>query len=176
MCRSKTQPKLGKSDQHYNFCEEEGKLSGQTSSEMEMEMYYTRENVFNMSVTWEYITVKDHKTKMQVDTGSDSTVISSLIWTELGKPHLNWKIRRLEAYDSHQLTLMGSLTGDIEWNGSKYRQQKLAVVQSDKKFGLLGRDILPQEGINAVSDGRLPVVKRIKSGIWKQCSEVEEGF
>ena len=54
-------------------------------------MYYTRENVFKMSVTWEYITVKDHKTKMQVDTGADSTVMSSLLWTELGKPQLNGK-------------------------------------------------------------------------------------
>ena len=60
MCRSKTQPNSGKSDQHNNFCEEEGKLPGQSSSEMEMGMYYTRKNVFNMSVTWEYITVKDH--------------------------------------------------------------------------------------------------------------------
>ena len=128
-------------------------------------MYYTRENVFNMSVTWEYITVKDHKIKMQVDTGADSTVISSLIWTELGKPQLNWKVRRLEAYDGHQLTLLGSLTCDVEWNGSKYRQQQLAVVQSDKKFGLLGRDILPQEGINAVSDERLPAVKGYKAHV-----------
>ena len=36
--RSKSQPKSGKSDQHNNFCNEEGKLSGQTSSEMEMGM------------------------------------------------------------------------------------------------------------------------------------------
>ena len=50
-CRSNTQPKLGKSDQHNNFFEDEGKLSGQTSSEKEMGMYYTRDNVFNMSVT-----------------------------------------------------------------------------------------------------------------------------
>ena len=28
MCRSKTQPKSGKSDQHNNFCEEDGKLPG----------------------------------------------------------------------------------------------------------------------------------------------------
>ena len=48
MCRSKTQPKSGKSDQHNNFCEEEVKLSDQTSSEMEMGTYYPRENVFNM--------------------------------------------------------------------------------------------------------------------------------
>ena len=58
MCRSKPQPKSGKSDQQNNFCEEEGKLSGQTSYEMEMGMYYTRENLFKMSVKWEYITVK----------------------------------------------------------------------------------------------------------------------
>ena len=40
-CKSKTQPRPGKSDQHNNFCEEECKLSGQTSSEMEMGMYFT---------------------------------------------------------------------------------------------------------------------------------------
>ena len=165
MCRSKTQPKSGKSDQHNNFCEEEVKLPGQTSSEMEMGMYYTRENVFNMSLKWEYIIVKDNKIKKQVDTGADSTVISSLIWTELGKPQLNWKVRRLEVYDGHQLTLLGSQTCDVEWNGSKYRQQQPAVVQSDKKIGLLGRDILPQEGINAVSDERLPAVKGYKAHV-----------
>ena len=128
-------------------------------------MYYTRENVFNMSVTWEYITVKDHKTKKQIDTGADSTVISSLIWTELGKPQLNGKVRRLEAYDGHQLTLLGSLTCDVEGNGSKHRQQQLAVLQSHKKFGLLARDILPQKGINSVSDERLPAVKGYKAHV-----------
>ena len=39
------------------------------------------------------------------------------------------------------------------------------MVQSDKKFGLLGRDILPQEGINAVSDERLPAVKGYKAHV-----------
>ena len=79
-----------------------------------MGMYYTRENVFNMSLTWEYITVKDHILKMQVYTGGDSTVISSLICTERGKPQLNGKTRRLEACDGHQLTFLGSLTCDVE--------------------------------------------------------------
>ena len=70
-------------------------------------MYYTRENVFNISVTWGYLTVKDHKVEMQIDTSAHSTVISLLICTELGKPQLNGKVRRLEAYDGHQLTLLG---------------------------------------------------------------------
>ena len=164
-CRSKTQSKSGKSDQHNKFCEEEGELFGQTSSEKEMGLYYTQENVFNMSVTWEYITVKDHKIKMQVDTGTDSTVISSLIWTELWKPQLNGKVRRLEAYDGNQLTLLGSPACDVEWTESKYRQQQLAVVQSDKKFELIERDILTQEGINAVTDERLPAVKGYKAHV-----------
>ena len=46
---------------------------------------------------------------MLVVTGADSTMISSKIWTELGKPQLDGKIRHLEAYGGHQLTLLGSL-------------------------------------------------------------------
>ena len=80
---------------------------------------------------------------MQVDTGADSTVISSKIWTEHGKPLLDSKIRHLEAYDCHQLKLLGSLT--CEWNGGRLTQKQLAIVQSDKEFGLLGRDLLPKK-------------------------------
>ena len=87
-----------------------------------MEMFYTKEQIFSMSVTWEYISITNYKVKMQVDTGADSTVISSKKWTELGKPQLDGKIRHLKAYDGHQLTLLGSLTCDVEWNRSKLTQ------------------------------------------------------
>ena len=50
---------------------------------------------------------------MQVETGADSTVISSKIRTENGKPQLDGKVRHLEAYDGHQLTLLGSPTCDV---------------------------------------------------------------
>ena len=52
---------------------------------------------------------------MQVDTGLDS-LVTSKIWTELGKPQLDGKIRHLQAYDGHQLTILRSLTYDVEWN------------------------------------------------------------
>ena len=74
--------------------------------------FYTKEEIFSMSVTWEYISINNCKVKMQLDTGADSTVISSKIWTELGKPQLAGRIRHLEAYDGHQLTLLGSITCD----------------------------------------------------------------
>ena len=85
---------------------------------------------------------------MQVDAGTVNAVISSFICTELCKPQLDGKIRRLGAYDGHQLLLLGSRTCDVGQNRIKYRQQQLAVMQSDEKIFLIGRDILYQEGIN----------------------------
>ena len=52
MCKSKTQPSSGLSDQHNYFCEQEGRFCGQTSSEKKLGMYYTRKIVFKMSATW----------------------------------------------------------------------------------------------------------------------------
>ena len=57
-----------------------------------MGTFYTKEQIFSMSVTWEYITINNCKLKMKVDKGADSTAISSKIWTELGKPQLDGKI------------------------------------------------------------------------------------
>ena len=50
---------------------------------------------------------------MQVETSADSTVISSKIWTALGKPQFDGKIRHLEAYDGHQFMLLGSFACSV---------------------------------------------------------------
>ena len=85
-------------------------------------------------------------------------VISSKIWTELGKPQLDGKTRHLKAYDGHQLTLLGSHTCEVEWKGRRLTQKQLAVVQSDKEFGLLGEDLLPKHGVNNITTEHLPAV------------------
>ena len=127
------------------------------------ECFVLKKQIFSMSVTWEYISINNCKVKMQADTGADSKVISSKIWTELGKPQLDGTIRHLEAYDGHQLTLLGSLTCDVEWNGSKLTQKQLAVVQSDEEFGLLGRDLLPKHGVNNITAEQLLNSKPVDS-------------
>ena len=53
-------------------------------------------------------------------------------------------------------------------------QQQIAVVQSDKEFGLLGRDILHQEVINAVFDEKLHAVKGFKALV-KPTADVLQG-
>ena len=102
---------------------------------------------------------------MKVDTGAESTVISIKIWTQLGRPLLDSKLRHLEADDGHQLTLLGSLAFDIEWNGSRPAQKQLAVVQSDQEFGLLGRDLLPKHIVNNITTEHGPAVKGYKAHV-----------
>ena len=84
-----------------------------------MGKFYTTEQVFSMSATRNYISKNKCKVKMQVGTGKDSRVILSKKRTELVNRQLDGKKSHLEAYDGHQLTLLGSLTSDVEWNGNR---------------------------------------------------------
>ena len=84
------------------------------------------------------------------------------MWTENAKPQFYGKMRHLEAYDDHHLTLLGSLTCDVEWNGSRQIQKQLAVVQSDKEFGLLGRDLLSKHGVNNITTEPYPLWRATK--------------
>ena len=46
---------------------------------------------------------------------------------------------------------------------SRLTQKQLAVVQSDKEFGLLGRDVLPKHGVNNITAEHLLAVKGYKA-------------
>ena len=92
-------------------------------------------------------------------------MISIKIWTQLGRPLLDGKLRHLEAYYGHHLTLMGSLACDVEWYGSRLAQKQLAVMHSDKEFGLLGRNLLPKHSVNNITTEHRPAVKGYKAQV-----------
>ena len=121
--RSKPQQNLGYYNKQNNFSKEENISPDQASPVLEMRMFYINEQIFSICVTWDYISKDSCNVKMQGNTVADSTVISSKIWTALVIPDLDGKIRHLAAYDSHQLTLLGSLTCDVEWYGSRLTQK-----------------------------------------------------
>ena len=127
-------------------------------------MFYANEQIFNMSAAWENISINNCKLKKQVDTCADSTVMSSKIWSELGKPQLDGKMRHLEADDGRQLALLGSLTSDVEWNRRRLTQKQPAVVKSHKEFGVIGRDLLPKHGVN-ITIKHLPAVNGYKAHV-----------
>ena len=91
MCRSKPQIQVSTINK-ITFAKKKAFSSEQVSPASEMGMFYAKDQIFSMSVTWEYISINNCKVKMQVDTGADSTVISSKIWTELGKLLLDGRI------------------------------------------------------------------------------------
>ena len=81
MCRSKPLPNSGKYNKQNNFCEEEDNSSEQASPASQMGMFYTKEKIISKCATWEYISINNCTIKLQVDTGADSTVLSSKTWT-----------------------------------------------------------------------------------------------
>ena len=79
--------------------------------------------------------------RMQIDTGASVSVISTKMWTDMGKPSLMKSSKRLEAYDGHAMNTMGKFMSVLDHNGVLC-PIVLTVVESAKSFGLLGRDIL----------------------------------
>ena len=130
-----------------------------------MGMFSIKKQIFSMSAIWEYISISNCKLKMQIDKSKDSTVISTKISTELGKPQLDGNVKHLEAYDCHQLGLLGSLTCDDEWTESRHTQKLLAIAQSDNEFGLVGRDLLPKHGLNNITTEHLPAINCYKAHV-----------
>ena len=80
---------------------------------------------------------------MQHDTGASTSIISSSQWIDINKPTLKKSSKTLEAYDGHRFTVLGEFTEAIAVNG-KFKLAVFTVVQSDKRFGLLGRDLLDE--------------------------------
>ena len=114
------------------------------------------------------VLINDHPAEMQEDTGASVSVLSSKQWNTIGKPPLT-KCHSLHAYDGHALKTLGKFSATICIN-DRFHPIELVVVESDKNFGLLGRDFLEKERIHMtissqkeVSDKYLPTIKGVKA-------------
>ena len=79
--------------------------------------------------------------KMQVDTGADISIIPRNFWEKLGKPTLSTFSKILRNYDNSAMKALGSLTACVELD-NKYSVINLIVVDVEKRFGLLGSDVI----------------------------------
>ena len=87
------------------------------------------------------VMINDKHLKMQQDTGSTITIISSKMWKELNKPTLQRTTAKLQAYDGHTMSVLGKFTAVLE-HEKRFHPITITVVESTKSFGLLGRDYL----------------------------------
>lgn len=133
-------------------------------------IWYVSQNpqINNMNIKMEEISVDNEQIKMQIDTGADISVISTKIWKKMGSPKLQRFSKKLEVYDGHVLTTKGKLTSVIERKG-KYKTGDIVVVESEKSFGLLGRNFLDNDAevvINQcelIKSDILPTIKGVKA-------------
>ncbi|PAA93146.1 hypothetical protein BOX15_Mlig023152g1 [Macrostomum lignano] len=103
---------------------------------------------------------------MQVDTGTEISLIPQNLWRQLGRPNLRKCRRILRQFDGSSIACLGEFTASLETN-SKFVTIDLVVTAAEKKHGLLGMDnIKLQEDavtINAVQ--QLGCLKGFKAKI-----------
>ena len=103
---------------------------------------------------------------MQLDAGAAVSLVSRMMWEKLGSSKLSRVHNRLEVYDSHIMTTLGKLQVTLELD-NKYMVADLIVVETNKHFGLIGRDNLSGDDLSLIqhvsnsSSTILPSIKRV---------------
>lgn len=108
--------------------------------------------------------INDCNIPMQIDTGSSISIISSNIWQQLGRPQLRRCDRRLEAYDGHIIPTLGKFTATIDFD-NRYSLCDFVVVEVDKTFGLIGRDLLDMEQVHSTALSSTPTILPAMKGV-----------
>ena len=103
--------------------------------------------------------------KMLVDTGASCTLISTVQSNAIEGKIVHEQDSALEAYDGHKISSTKSFTASVEYNGQLLHNKTIRVVDCNRKYGLLGRDILSAIHIDHVMNNSLPTIRGVKASI-----------
>ena len=87
------------------------------------------------------VTINGNEATMEVDTGAAVTLISEPMWRDLGSPTLQPSGKVFTAYDGHRI---GQPLGEFKCRLAHLQSTvnaTITVIQSCKRYGLLGRDL-----------------------------------
>ena len=120
------------------------------------------------------LTIHDRPVRFQIDTGAEKSIISRWQWEQLGCPTLQPTCLQPTNYDGSRSKTLGELTTELFLSDeNKSVSTKLLVVEANKCYGLLGRDVLNKMSDNfsdsaytyAISDDFLPPIKGFSASI-----------
>ena len=105
--------------------------------------------------------------KFQLDTGASVSIMSERQWQDLGQPKLEPTNLAPTNFDGSALKTLGELHTEIFIEN--LLQAKFIVVESNKCFGLIGRDIIDQQNSNvcthSVESEELPTIRGYTASI-----------
>ena len=127
---------LKSKETHFN------EIGDQEANESSYEVFHNHSNLETDADTC-HIKIDGVKCLMEKDSGAARTLISEKMWEDLGKPTLKKATGRMLSYDNHEMLQLGVLDALIELN-YKFVNVQLPIIRCSKKFGLLGRDLLPE--------------------------------
>ena len=87
------------------------------------------------------VSIEGCKIAMQLDSGSQVSIIPKNLWEDLGKPALKKTSTQLKQFDGTIIKTLGCFTAMIEY-GNRYFATELTVANCIKRHGLLGTDVL----------------------------------
>ena len=99
---------------------------------------------------------------MLVDTGASCTLISIVHSNAIERKIVHEQDSALEAYNGHKISSTKSFTASVEYNGQLLHNRTIRVVGCNRKYGLLGSDILSAIQIGYVMNNSLPSIRGVK--------------
>ncbi|XP_041774410.1 uncharacterized protein K02A2.6-like [Anopheles merus] len=93
------------------------------------------------------IPIGEKPARLQLDTGSDITVINQQLWKQLGKPHLNPPKVRAKAATGEVFGLQGEFEANVSINNTT-KQATIRVSKAD--VSLFGADLIHLFGLGTV--------------------------
>jgi hypothetical protein len=109
-------------------------------SDLEDTAVYTIQSS-NQQNTIQNVKIDGVELPMQLDTGSQATLIPNNFWHRLGEPRLKKTNVRLKQFDGSVIGILGQFTALLE-SDSKIKVVDIAVAKCDKSHGLIGTDVL----------------------------------
>jgi len=108
-------------------------------------------------------TVKLHKHdfQMQVDTGSEVTLIPRNFWNTMGQPRLKRCDLKLKQFDGSNIKLLGKFESTIE-SPKLISLTEIIVADCEKDHGLIGMDVLPVDATSIVNSIQAKEVGRLE--------------
>ena len=125
------------------------------AEEMDTENFKPVFNINTKKVALQEVKLDDVPMCMQLDSGSQATIIPKNFWMKLRQPKLHRTSHQLKQYDGSEIKTLGQFKGMVEMNGW-FAVGNIVVAQCEKNHSLMGTDLLNVDfskmSVNSISD------------------------